>query len=417
MFRYRSYGILFLATMLPVFCATPPSSHVSYDTQMAQLRDTTIRTKPGIDVLEAQGFAPLRGKHVGLITNQTGVDSRGQRTVDVLAHAPGTQLIALFSPEHGFAGTADTKVADTTDTATGLPIYSLYGATRRPTDAMLLNIDALVFDIQDVGVRFYTYITTMAYCMEASAAHHIPFFVLDRPDPLGGVVMEGPLLDRGQTSFTGYFPIPVRYAMTIGELAQMFNSEEGKSTDLRVIAMRDWRRNMSYDQTGLPWIVPSPNLRTVDEVFLYPGLEILQAGGVSVGRGTSTPFEFSGAPWIRAEEFAASLNLRRISGVSFVSARVTPGEEPFKGQVCQGVKIAVTDRTALCSMRMGLEIADALHRMYPTQFQLQSMITLLGSQSTIDALARGESPEDIVAGWSGDLEKFRQMREKYLLYH
>ena len=251
---------------------------------------TGDHTKTGIDVLEAEKFALLRGKRIGLITNQTGLDSFGHRTIDLLARAEGVNLIAIFSPEHGIAGVADTSVSNQADAPTGLPIYSLYGATRRPTSEMLRGIDMLVFDIQDAGVRFYTYITTMAYSMEAAAQQHVAFVVLDRPNPLDGEIIEGPVLDRDRTSFVGYFPMPVRYAMTMGELAQMFNSENKIGADLHVVAMQDWHRRDFYDMTGLAWIPPSPALRTSREAVLYPGIEILQAAGVSLGRCTPTPF-------------------------------------------------------------------------------------------------------------------------------
>jgi uncharacterized protein YbbC (DUF1343 family) len=375
------------------------------------------RLRVGIDVLEEQNFAPLLGKNVGLVTNQTGVDWLGRRTIDVLARAPNVKLIALFSPEHGIGAAANTSVADSTDPATGLRIYSLYGATRRPTDEMLRNIDVLVFDIQDAGVRFYTYITTMAYCLEAAKQFGISFMVLDRPNPLGGDVIEGPMLDPARKSFTGYFPMPVRYGMTLGELAEMFNAEDKIGADLHVFSMMNWHRGQTYDQTRLAWIPPSPNLRTVDAAFLYPGVEILQAGGVSVGRGTDAPFEIIGAPWIRADEFATALESRKIPGVRFRAAQFTPTDGLYSGQTCQGVSIAISNRAELQSMRMGLEIADALHRMYPDRFQLDKIVELLGSQSTVDRLKRGDAPADIVAGWSADLDKFRAMREKYLLYH
>ena len=374
------------------------------------------RVQTGIDALEAQNFAPLRGKRVGLITNQTGVDLGGKRTIDILSRAPGVKLVALFSPEHGIEGKAEGAVASATDAANGVPVYSLYGETRRPTDAMLKGIDVLIFDVQDAGVRFYTYVTTMAYCMEEAAKQHITFIVFDRPNPLGGSVIEGPMLDADRLSFTGYFPMPVRYGMTMGELARMFNAENKIGTDLHVMSMRGWNRGMNYDQTGLPWIPPSPNLRTVNAAFLYPGVEILQAGGVSVGRGTDAPFEMIWAPWIRADEFATVLNGRKIPGVSFAPGQFTPTADPYGGQVCQGVTISITDRGSLRAMRAGLEIADALHKMYPERFHLEKMIELLGSQSTIDRLERGDRPADIVAGWSADLDRFRRMREKYLLY-
>src|SRR5215469_3061907 len=374
------------------------------------------RTKTGIDVLEEEKFAPLRGKRVGLITNQTGVDSEGRRTIDVLAHADGIKLIALFSPEHGLAGRMDSSVGNTTDEASGLRVFSLFGPTRRPTPEMLTNIDALVYDIQDAGVRFYTYVTTMGYCMEEAAKRHISFFVLDRPDLLGGEVIEGPMLDRDQTSFVAYFPLPVRFAMTLGELAHMFNAENHIGVDLHVINMEDWPRSETYDQTGLAWIGPSPNLRVLREAFLYPGIEILQAAGVSVGRGTDTPFELFGAPWIHAAELVSELNRGKIPGVTFASTKFTPSDGVYKGQPCDGVLLTVTDRAPFRSMLMGIEIIEALNRLYPQNFQIGKTIELLGSESTVSRLERGDDARAIIAGWSADLENFRAWRQKYLLY-
>jgi uncharacterized protein YbbC (DUF1343 family) len=375
------------------------------------------RTQTGIDVLEAENFAPLRGKRVGFITNQTGVDSAGRRTIDLLAHAKGVKLVALFSPEHGIRGRMDASVSNATDAATGLPIYSLYGATRRPSPEMLANLDALVFDIQDAGVRFYTFITTMSYCMEAAAKQHIAFFVLDRPDPLGGEIIEGPMLDRDKLSFVGYFPMPVRYAMTLGELARMFNAENHMGADLHVVAMKDWRRIEFYDQTGLAWISPSPNLRTLREDFPYPGIEILQSAGVSVGRGTDTPFEHFGAPWIHSADLVAELDRRKIPGVSFAPTEFTPTDGLYKGEACHGVSLTVSNRNSFRSMLMGLEIIAALHHLYPNDFQIAKTVELLGSQSTVDQLERGGDPRRIIAGWSVELDQFRAMRRKYLLYH
>lgn len=374
-------------------------------------------TLTGIDVLELENFAPLKGKRIGLITNQTGVDSQSRRTIDLLKAAPGVKLVALFSPEHGIAGRADSAVSNATDSQTGLTVYSLYGATRRPTPEMLASLDALVFDIQDAGVRFYTFTTTMAYCMEEAAKAHIPYYVLDRPNPLGGEIIEGPMLDPDKVSFVGYFPMPVRYAMTMGELAQMFNAENKIGADLHVITMKNWQRSEPYNQAGLPWIAPSPNLRSLTEAYLYPGIEILQAGGVSVGRGTDTPFEILGAPWIDGAKFAAALNRRKISGVEFTSTQFTPTRDLYAGQPCQGVRIRIAPKGDLRSMRMGLEIADTLHRMYPQNFHLEKTITLIGNQATVDALARDESPAKIIKSWTPALDNFRTTREKYLLYH
>jgi uncharacterized protein YbbC (DUF1343 family) len=411
-FRIRSIGIFSLAA---IFCAFCPRSGASSPRSTAP-QQSAPQTKAGIDVLEEQKFALLRGKRVGVITNQTGVDSQGRRTIDLLAHAEGVKLVAIFSPEHGILSNADAAIENSKDAATGLPIYSLYGETRRPTEAMLQGIDALVFDIQDAGVRFYTYTTTMAYCMEEAAKHHIAFVVLDRPDPIDGETIEGPMLDPDRLSFTGYFPMPVRYAMTLGELAQMFNAENKIGADLHVIAMSGWKRNESYDQTGLVWIPPSPNLRTVNAAFLYPGIEILQAGGVSVGRGTVTPFELLGAPWIHAEAFAGVLNRRKIPGVSFAPAQFTPSDGLYAGEPCEGVTIKIVDRTALGSMRVGLEIADVLHRMYQDKFDVEKTVTLLGSKSTVDQLANGDRPKQIIAGWEAELAKFRALRAKYLIH-
>jgi uncharacterized protein YbbC (DUF1343 family) len=374
-------------------------------------------TLTGVDVYERYPKEPFLGARVGLITNQTGVDRTGRRTIDVLAHRPGVKLVAIFSPEHGIEGRADAQVADSTDASTGVSIRSLYNETRRPSDDMLQGIDVLVFDLQDAGVRFYTYVTTMAYCMEAAAKHHIRFFVFDRPNPLGGEVIEGPMLDPDRISFTGYFPMPVRYGMTMGELAQMFNAENRIGADLHVEAMLNWRRREFYSDTGLKWINPSPNLRSPDAAFLYPGLEVLQAGGVSVGRGTDKPFELLGAPWIRGEQFVVELDRRKIPGVRFATADFTPTDGLYKGQLCHGVEITNLNPHALRPMRLGIELAYALHRLYPNNFQLEKIVDLLGSQSTLNRLGQSDSPAEIVAGWSPEIDKFRAVREKYLLYH
>jgi uncharacterized protein YbbC (DUF1343 family) len=375
-----------------------------------------LHTQTGIDVLESQHFVTLQGKHVGLITNQTGIDSLGRRTIDVLAKAEGVKLVALFSPEHGIEGAADSKLKSTMDPATGLPIFSLYSDTMRPTADMLHGVDALVFDVQDAGVRFYTYITTMAYCMEAAAPLRIPFFVLDRPNPLGGEVIEGPVLDRGRLSYTGYFPMPVRYGMTLGELAQMFNSENKIGADLHVVSMTDWPRSATFDLTGLLWVPTSPNLRTLNASLLYPGIEILQAAGVSVGRGTNSPLEILGAPWAHARELADALNQRFIPGVRFVPTRFTPSDGLYKGQLCEGVSLIITDRQSLNSMLMGLEIASTLWKLYPDQFAIDRTLELLGSGVTVQLLKQGTSPPAIMLDWSGDIDAFRAMRSKYLIY-
>ena len=374
-------------------------------------------TKTGIDVLVEENFAPLRGKRVGLITNHTGFDRSGRRTIDLLAHADGVKLVALFAPEHGITGTLESNVPPGVDPATGLPIYSLYApGIRRPTDEMLRGIDALVMDLQDAGIRFYTYITTTSYAMEEAAKRKISFYVLDRPNPLGGEAIEGPMLDRDRLSFVGYFPMPVRYGMTTGELQLMFNAENRIGADLHVIAMKDWRRSDTFEATGLVWVPPSPNLRSLNAALLYSGIEILQEAGVSVGRGTDTPFELFGAPWIHAAELADHLNRRFVPGVRFVPTRFTPRATPYKDQPCEGISLVITDRASLHSMLMGLEIAAALWKLYPENFAVDKIIALLGSKATLERLKRGDAPTVIVADWVDELEAFKKVRAKYLLY-
>jgi uncharacterized protein YbbC (DUF1343 family) len=374
------------------------------------------RVQTGLDVLAAQKFAPLRGKRVGLITNHTGLDSQGRSTVDVLSHAPGVHLIALFSPEHGLAGRNDEKISSTKDPTTGLPVHSLYGETLRPTDEMLKGIDTLVFDVQDAGVRFYTYTTTMAYCMEEAAKRSIAFFVFDRPNPLGGEIVEGPMLDADKTNFVGYYPLPVRYGLTIGELAQLFNVENHIGADLHVIAMKNWHRNYFFESTGIKWIPPSPNLRTPKGSILYPGIEILQNAGVSVGRGTQAPFEEFGAPWLNGDDVAAALNERHLPGLHFAAQPFIPIVGLYSGQRCGGVALRITDRSSVRSMRTGLEIAAILQKLYPKQFDAAKLIELVGNSDTVQQLQAGAAPEKIVANWSSGLTAFEQVRRKYFLY-
>ena len=374
------------------------------------------RVQTGLDVLEAEKFAPLRGKHVGLITNHTGLDYQERTTINVLAHAPGVQVVALFSPEHGIAGHSDEKLASSKDASTGLPIFSLYGDHLRPTDEMLQGIDALVFDVQDAGVRFYTYTTTMAYCMEEAAKRKIAFFVLDRPNPLNGDIVEGPVLDAEKTSFVGYYQLPVRYGLTIGELAQFYNTENHINADLHVIPMRNWHRNYFFESTGLKWIPPSPNLRTLKGSLLYSGLEILQNAGVSVGRGTEAPFEEFGAPWINGEDMAEVLNAKGLPGVHFANQPFIPVSGLYAGQHCGGVSVRVTDRGALRSMRIGLEIVAALNKKYPDHFDVNKILFLVGNDSTLQQLQSGTPVNEIIASWAKDIAAYDAARRHYFLY-
>jgi uncharacterized protein YbbC (DUF1343 family)/CubicO group peptidase (beta-lactamase class C family) len=378
------------------------------------LRNGNVLT--GIDVLKKEKFAPLKGLRVGLITNETGVDSEGRRTIDLLNHAPGVQLKAIFSPEHGLWGKEDSSVASTTDPATGLPVYSLYGKTRRPTAQMLQGIDALVFDIQAVGVRFYTYITTMGYAMEEAAKNHLAFFVLDRPDPIGGSIVEGPILDSELKSFVGYFPLPVRYGMTMGELGEMFNGEEHLGANLHVIKMQGWERSDWYDETGLAWRNPSPNLRSLSETILYPGVGMVEGANISVGRGTDTPFELLGAPWIDGKWLAVYLNSRDIQGVRFLPVDFTPRSSKFAGQVCHGVQIYLVDRQALNPPELGIELASALHQLFPQKFELDKTLPLIGSHWVLDEIRGNTDPTRIEYMEQPSLMNFRKMRAQYLLY-
>lgn len=374
------------------------------------------RVQTGIDILEAQKFAPLRGKHIGLITNHTGLDFQGKSTIELLAHAPGVQVVAIFSPEHGLAGQMDERVSSAKDPSTGLQVFSLYGETLRPTDDMLKGVDALVFDIQDAGVRFYTYNVTMAYAMEEAAKRNIPFYVLDRPNPIGGEIVEGPMLDADKTSFVGYYPLPVRYGLTVGELAQFFNAENHINSDLHVIAMKNWHRNYFFESTGVRWLPPSPNLRTMKGAILYPGLEVLLNAGVSVGRGTEAPFEEFGAPWMDGSRVASALNQAHLPGLKFVARPFIPVSGLYAGRRCGGVAIRVGDRAAVRSMRMGLEIAVLLKKMYPQDFDVSKTITLLGNADTVQKLQDGVPAAEIISSWQPALATFEQLRRKYFLY-
>ncbi len=374
------------------------------------------RVQTGIDVLAAEKFDPLAGLRLGLITNHSGIDSAGRRTVDLLHKAPGVKLVAIFSPEHGFSGKAEGKVSSTKETLTGLPMYSLYGDTLFPTKRMLAGLDALVFDIQDAGARFYTYITTMGYAMEACAKKGIPFYVLDRPNPINASLVQGPVLDSDLKSFTGYFPLPVRHGMTVGELAEMFNVEKKMGVKLHVIKMRGYERNRWYDETGLLWVGPSPNLQSLTEAILYPGVAMLESANVSVGRGTMAPFELFGAPWMNGEELASYLNNRNVQGVRFMPVDFKPKSSRFKNQRCHGVQIVLLNRQILDSAALGIEITSALYRFYPKDFQLDKTLELIGSRKVLQAIKAGQDPTTIAQDWQGPLEQFCMLRMKYLLY-
>ncbi|HEX2123257.1 MAG TPA: exo-beta-N-acetylmuramidase NamZ domain-containing protein, partial [Thermoanaerobaculia bacterium] len=361
----------------------------------------------GIDVLHANGYDALRGMRVGLITNHTGIDRAGNPTIDLLRSAPGVTLVALFSPEHGIAGTADEKVADS---AREIPIYSLYGERRRPSPEQLANLDALVFDIQDIGTRFYTYISTMGLAMEAAAEAKVKFVVLDRVNPIGGAMVEGPLLE-GETNFVGWHTLPVRHGMTVGELARMFREERGIDVDLTVVPLRGWVREHWQDEAGLPWIDTSPNMRSLSAAALYPGLGLLERA-LSVGRGTGTPFEILGAPYIDGPQLARAL--RGLPGLWFEPVRFTPAVSIHKGEECGGVRVFITNRSALRSVDAGVVIAATLARLYPDQFPVDELRPLLRHEATLQAIRAGTPIERIRATWGTNA--FIERRAKYLLY-
>jgi len=378
--------------------------------------DGPDRVRPGIDVLAANGFAPLVGKSIGVITNQTGVDGAGRTTLSRLLHAPGVRVRAIFSPEHGLTGSLDELVPAGRDAASGLPVYSLYGAVKRPTPQMLRGLDALVYDIQDVGIRYYTYITTMAYAMEAAAGAGLDFYVLDRPDPISAALVQGPLLDPDLCSFIGYCSLPVRYGMTCGELARFFNRERGIGAKLHVVPMQGYRRQDWFDETGLPWVSPSPNLHSLTEELLYSGVGLVESTNVSVGRGTPTPFEVVGAPWIEADGLARYLNGRRLPGIAFEPVVFVPHASAYRGRRCQGVRVRLVDRQALNAPALGVEIASALYRLYPGEFHLGETLSMVGSRQVLQALKRGDDPREIERLWQPGLAAFDRRRAQYLLY-
>ena len=382
-----------------------------------QARPRPGPVQSGLDVLRAQEFAPFKGKRVGLVTNHTGRARDGATAIDLFFNAKDVKLVALFSPEHGIRGVLDATVPAEVDAKTKLPIHSLYGDTRRPTAAMLSGLDAIVIDLQDIGARIYTYPTTMAFVMEEAAKVKLPVFVLDRPNPVNGWQIEGPSLDKEQTSFVGYFnPMPIRHGLTMGELAKLFNAENKIGADLTVIAMKNWKRDMWFDETALPWISPSPNMRNMNEAALYTGPGAIEYTNISVGRGTDTPFEHIGAPWIDGVQLADALNARSIPGVRFYPVRFTPASSKYANEECQGVFIIVTDRVALRPARLGIELASALQRLYPTKYEIDQAVKLVGSKDAIARIKAGDDPAAITASWGGAEARWRVLRAKYLLY-
>jgi uncharacterized protein YbbC (DUF1343 family)/CubicO group peptidase (beta-lactamase class C family) len=370
----------------------------------------------GIDILVHERFQRLRGRRIGLVTNHTGRDSASRTTIDLFHQAEGLQLIALFSPEHGIRGSLDEKVSDGRDAATGLPIYSLYGARTRPTPEMLKGIDTLVYDLQDAGARYYTYISTLGYILEAAKQQGIRVVVLDRPNPIGGRAVAGPVRDPGAESFVAYHRLPVRHGMTVGELALLYNTERHIGADLEILRMDGWRRADLFDRTGLTWVNPSPNLRSLTAALLYPGIGLLETTNLSVGRGTDRPFEWVGAPWLDGRRFAEALAAEDIPGTRFIPLKFTPVSSIYKGEQCGGVQIIIDNWQRFEPLRLGIVFAAVLHRLYPEQWQIDRCGKLLAHQATLDALKNSTPWRRIERLWQEELDRFKAVRQRYLLY-
>ena len=418
----QTYVILLTNAIHPVIAKPITQLRKSIATAVAaavgNARNASKPVRTGLDVLEDEHFRTLLGKRIGLITNHTGIDRNGRRNVDVMRGA-GVHISALFSPEHGLLGVEDkANVAGSVDKATGIRVFSLYSEKgQRPTPEMLRDVDAVVFDIADIGARFYTYMTTMAYAMEECAKIGKPFIVLDRPNPITGLHVEGPVLDAANTSFIGYFPMPIRHGMSAGELARMFNAEKGIHADLTVISMLDWNRAEWFDGTGLPWVNPSPNIRSLNAATLYPALGMLEfSENYSVGRGTENPFEVIGAKWIDGSALAKYLNARQIPGVQVYPVKFRPDENHYAGVLIEGVRFSIIDRDNLDDGRLGLELAGAFEKLYPGQIRLESNLRLIGEEDAIRKLEAGEDPKQIRAEEESRLDAFRALRQKYLLY-
>lgn len=374
----------------------------------------SVRT--GIDVLQRDGFRLLDGARVGLVTNHTGLTCDGNATADVLHAAGNVNLAALFGPEHGIRGAVDEAVADGTDEATGLPVYSLYGQRREPTAEQLAGLDALVFDIQDIGCRFYTYISTLGHCLIAAARAGLRVVVLDRPNPITGTAVEGALADESRLNFTAFHPIPIRHGMTVGELAMLMNAERNLNANLVVARCEGWKRADWWDATGLAWVNPSPNMRSLTQATLYPGVGLLEFTNVSVGRGTDTPFEVIGAPWMDGRALAYALNAKGLPGVRFIPIRFTPRASKFEGESCGGVNLLVTDRNKFAPVRTGIEVALALRALYLEEWQASKYMTLLANRIAMDGVLAGDEYGALQKRWAADLKGFNQARSHFLLY-
>ena len=412
--------LVWLSFLIPLFL--PPTS-------------VQAQVLTGIDVLEQEGFKSLQGKRIGLITNQTGRDRKGRSTVEILLHAPGVNLRTIFSPEHGLEGNLEQEkivhsnygasrpatcpvVLDGTTQAASIPIYSLYGETNRPTPQMLKDLDALVFDIQDAGARFYTYGTTMGYAMEEAAKAGLEFFVLDRPNPIGGIGVEGAVLPEKLRSFIGYYCVPTRHGMTLGEIANLYNQTAALRLKLIVVRMKGWKRSQWYDRTGLPWVAPSPNMPDLNSAILYPGTGAFEAVNVSVGRGTSWPFRWIGAPWMDSVRLAQRMSRFRLPGLRFYPAQAVPSKEPYSGVFCRGVLIRVTDRNRAEPTALFAYLLSELQSLHGDRVRVQwdRMAQLAGVPDMKEKYEKKKKPEALARIFRKESEKFKEQRRPFLLY-
>ncbi|MGM0749759.1 MAG: exo-beta-N-acetylmuramidase NamZ family protein [Bacillota bacterium] len=413
----KKTGLALLAGILMIGTMTAVSA--SPDQENQAVKKPKVQT--GIDILLSDYKKQLKGKKIGLITNPTGVNSSLKSSVDVLSQDPDIQLTTLYGPEHGVRGDAQAgdEVASYIDEKTGLPVYSLYGKTKKPTPEMLKNVDVLVFDIQDVGTRYYTYIYTMAYAMEAAKENGIPFIVLDRPNPQGGQQVEGPVLEPGYSSFVGLYPIPLKHGMTIGELALLFNKEFKINADLTVVKMKRWKRKMNFEDTGLPFVLPSPNMPTIDSTFVYPATGLIEGTNVSEGRGTTKPFEFIGAPYMKSTQLEEKLNSLGLPGVTFRAASYIPTFSKHQGKLCHGVQIYVTDRKKFEAVKTGLSLIKTIHDLYPDDFEFLatgSFDKLIGNGWVRTKIEEGADIQKITDSYQKPLKEFKKLRKKYLIY-
>ncbi len=379
-------------------------------------QDQGLNVQTGLDVLVANKFAQVQGKKVGLVTNHTGLDQQGRSNVALFRQAKGVQLLALFSPEHGFAGKLEGQISEAQHHKSGLQIHNLYGENRKPSAQQLQGLGILVFDIQDIGCRYYTYISTMGLCMEAAAEQGLEFLVLDRPNPINGVDVAGPMRDADKQSFVAWHSLPIRHGMTVGELAQMFKAERKLNLNLQVLRLENWQRQDFWDHTGLPWVDPSPNMRSLNQALLYPGVAMLEFSNLSVGRGTDSPFEVFGSPWLDARAIARALNRAKIPGARFIPMRFTPSASKFAGQECQGIRILITQRQRFDPLLLGMQLAVQVRRLHSEVWEAETVNKLLCNDRVMQGILTGKDAKSLGQLWQKPLAEFIERRRPHLLY-